>query len=409
MAQPNSTNTPKKIFLIDNVIIGNNHLVINSSMIRIAENLIPDHSPKISFFGEKRHLSVLKGLASDSEVRQVHFRPIDVINPKRGWIPKVLSWTLKLLLDFFWLGKIIRLAHRKDIEYVIFTTIIPINLLLFVSIFNRKSELKFMVLLHGDIEYIFKERPSRSERIKAYLLKSAFRRSRNNIKYVVLSDHIKGSLINSYSLKESQVFSVDHPIINVNTKAMSKKRYLQFSHLGVANGRKNSGLIFPLAKSLASLVLDGKARFSIIGRLDIPGINITDSIVEIEAKSNEPIDNIKYKSLIEEADYSLIFMSEKEYVFRISGSLLDSLQFKIPIIALKHPAILELFSKGGDIGFVCDNLDEMKLVIKEICKPNSAYAERYEGQVNNLEQLSNQFSAKSATLKFQDSIQGWNV
>jgi len=111
--------------------------------------------------------------------------------------------------------------------------------------------------------------------------------------------------------------------------------------------------------------------------------------------------------MISKSDYSLIFLPEDEYVYRTSGSLLDSIQFQVPIIALKHSFVSELFDKGGDIGFICDDFIQMTEVIKQICNNNPSYVERYSQQVLNLHKLSNDFHCDKSAQIINDNLNSW--
>jgi hypothetical protein len=86
---------------------------------------------------------------------------------------------------------------------------------------------------------------------------------------------------------------------------------------------------------------------------------------------------------------------------------LDSIQFQIPIIALKHVFVKELFEKGGDIGFMCNSFVEMQEVVKQINTRNPEFIDRYHLQVINLKKLSNNFYYEKASNIINTELVVW--
>lgn len=388
----------EKIIIIDNVITGNNHLVINSGIINMAKFLFGNNAiaKEILFFGEKKHTSTLAKLVDSNESCKVSFHPVEVIKPKTGKLQKGISWIKKILKDKEFINGLLEINSDYNPKIVIISTISPFNLYLFINKINTILDQKFLIFLHGEVELIFDKNLSFSEKIKKYFLEKAFKKIPSNTQLVVFTETIKKALIDKFDFNDNQVITINHPILKFERNNFEISSCITFSHLGLANKRKNSELIFKLADNFDDAVNNDSCRFSIIGRLIESDIKHINPNVEIESKNDQPIPNERYIELISNADYSLIFLLEEEYVYRISGSLLDSIQFQIPIIALKHTFINELFEKGGDIGFVCDNYEEMQEVVNQIILKNPKFIDRYSLQVENLKKLSEKFFPENA-------------
>jgi len=118
--------------------------------------------------------------------------------------------------------------------------------------------------------------------------------------------------------------------------------------------------------------------------------------VEIKSHKNKSISQEDYARFIENSHYSLVFLEGEEYVYRISGSVLDSVQFQLPIIAFQHHFTNELFAKGGDIGFLCQSLEEMEELIFQLSQQNPLYTSRYPRQIENLKKLATKFYVDEA-------------
>lgn len=405
----NDTLSSEKIIIIDNVIIGNNHLVINSGIINMAQHFFQKIAiaKEVVFLGEKSHIDILANLIDINECCRVSFYPIEVIQPKSGKIQKSVTWLKKLKKDKQYIGELFEMSFRQNPRLIIISCMVPINFLFFVSKTNNRLNQKFLVFIHGEVELLFQSRLSVKEKINKYFLEKSFKKIASNTKLIVFSDYIKRSLTTKFNFQDDQIISINHPIQKYERSSDKISNCINFAHIGVANKRKNSELIFQLADTFADSVTSGSCKFSIIGRVERNEIKNINDIVTVEAKGNQPIPNATYVELVSKADYSLVFLPEEEYVYRISGSLLDSIQFQIPIIALHHVFVRELFEKGGDIGFMCNDFVEMLEVVKQINCRNPEFIDRYQLQVMNLKKLSNNFYYEKASNIINAELAVW--
>ncbi len=389
----------EKIIIFDNVIIGNNHLVINSGIINTAQKVLEEDSKQkeILFIGDCSHTNILSEIISNFQNIKVSFRSIKVINPGKTFFQKLISWFKKLYFDRKNLLELIRL-FKEDKSSLLIISLISFNLFCFFTKIKKNNSQQILVLLHGEVEYLFQKTSLFKNKLNSFFLSKALCNLPQNTKLIVFSDLIKNALIQRFDFNGNQVIVINHPIKNFTREDMRVSNCVTFSHLGVANRRKNSELIFKLSKSMASNIENGSCRFSIIGRIEEREISNLDANVVLEANCNKSLTNDLYWELISKIDYSLIFLTDDEYVYRVSGSLLDSIQFQIPIIALKQGFISELFDKGGDIGFLCKDFDEMVTVVRQISLKNPKFIERYSTQVSNLKRLSEKYHFENAAL-----------
>jgi hypothetical protein len=396
----------EKIVIIDNVIIGNNHLVINAGIINMAQKLLGSNAinKEIMFYGDPLHTSILKNLIEISDTCKVSFSPIEIVNPKIGIIKNTCSWFKKLLIDkknTDGLFKIIRIQKPK---LVIVSNLMPINMLPFINKMNKRLNQNVLFFLHGEVELLFNQKNSFKGKINKYFLEKSLKKINSNTKLIVFSDYIKKRLIEKFNINYNQIISINHPILRYERNTFEISECITFSHIGVANKRKNSGLIFKLANGFDYNIKKDQCNFIIIGREYDCRTEFISGNVKIESKNNQPIPNDRYIELITKSDYSLIFLLDDEYVYRMSGSLLDSIQFQIPIIALKHVFVAELFDKGGDIGFLCNDFEEMQEVVNQIVLKNPKFVDRYRLQVLNLKRLAEKFYPEQAAAIINNEI-----
>jgi hypothetical protein len=81
-------------------------------------------------------------------------------------------------------------------------------------------------------------------------------------------------------------------------------------------------------------------------------------------------------------DFCVFLYPSNYYLFTASGSLLEALAHLKPVVALRNPYFDYVFGKMGDIGYLCDSVDEMASVIKEIVLTRDI--ERYNVQRQNI-------------------------
>src|SRR5690606_33888351 len=126
---------------------------------------------------------------------------------------------------------------------------------------------------------------------------------------------------------------------------------ITFAQIGIGSLRKGTQHIFTLAEKNKNAIKIGQANFEIIGKLYPDIIHLQNEFVDVLAKDNLNISQEKYEASIMNATYALCFITGEDYVFRVSGSVIDTIQYQLPIIALEHEFVNHLFEKGGDIGF----------------------------------------------------------
>ena len=66
---------------------------------------------------------------------------------------------------------------------------------------------------------------------------------------------------------------------------------------------------------------------------------------------------------------------------------MDSIAFIKPIIALKHQYFNYLFRKAGNIGFLCNDIEELNLLVNRIIRKDKELLSQYQSQQDNLKKL----------------------
>ena len=71
------------------------------------------------------------------------------------------------------------------------------------------------------------------------------------------------------------------------------------------------------------------------------------------------IERKEFENLISDIDYALYFYTKDKYKITASGAVLDAINARKPIIALKNDYFSYLFGKYGQIGYLFESIEEM--------------------------------------------------
>jgi hypothetical protein len=96
-----------------------------------------------------------------------------------------------------------------------------------------------------------------------------------------------------------------------------------------------------------------------------------------------------YNSVISEFDYSVFIFGSNQYIYRVSGTLVDSIAHCKPIIVIKSSAFIQLFNQYGDIGYMCDDIIQLKLLIRQMSTSPMLFSSKLQEHRKNIKFLLN--------------------
>ena len=111
-----------------------------------------------------------------------------------------------------------------------------------------------------------------------------------------------------------------------------------------------------------------------------------------EANKPEYLDRKSYENAMNKLNYALFFYEKNQYVFRTSGAIADAIGCCIPFLVLKHPIFDYIFEQAGNVGFICENLNEMEQIIKKINLKEPETTAEYQLQIQNLKNFQTKIS-----------------
>lgn len=384
----------KDVVIADLLVTGNNHVVFNASLLTIICKLYHD----VTFNGEREHVQRVHAMVGCIE--KVTFKPHESPVLPNSPVLKVIPWIKKKINDARMAIEIVRQADKKNTT-VIFSCLSTTTLFV-VSLIAARVKVPIYIVVHGEIEFLFINRLGFLKHLKGLLYKRVVHHLKPNVKLIVLSKFVRKSLLSKYSIEGKKILSIEHPIIQVETNRRSLAYPLQLAHIGSAMIKKNSGQFFNLATALDHDIRRERLTFVLIGK-DIDCVSRNDAVKRV-LKSNQSIPADIYESEIQKSHYAIFLFEEPNYVYRVSGAVMDCLIYNKPIIALNHKYINYLFEEGGDIGFLCENIEEIIETLKRLADNYSQFTSRYQKQQENLRLLASRFSVQSVLKDLQRQL-----
>jgi hypothetical protein len=372
----------KKIFVIDKLAAGYNHVSFNAAITSIIAEIYKNDD--VFFISESVHAEAVA--AKNIYFSNLKYHPYIEAQIPTGYLKALIPFIKKKINDFFFIKDIYN-NHTKNADAVFFTCLSSTSLL-YAGYKAKKVKMPVFFVIHGEIEFLFITGISIISKIRSKIYKLFLRQLGKTVKILVLSEIVKAKLIEAQNLPANRIIVIGHPIIGIcNDKKPISNNKIVFGHIGIALEKKNSTLFFELADSHVAAVQKGHAEFRLIGKIQL-GLKVKNfGAVNIISKDNKSLATGEYEENIADIDYAVFTFTEDNYVYRVSGSLIDSIACLKPIIALKHSYFNYLFKTSGNIGFLCDTFEELDTLLTRIINKEKYLLDQYQFQQMNLRKL----------------------
>lgn len=363
------------IIICEPQCIGFEHAEFNASLIKIVQHAYPNK--KILFLSESEHLRYVKNILETNN-EKIKFMEIKI--PPRRFNLKRFPSEFKIVKNVFNLSTTIK-ADR-----ILFSSITSPILISIKILIQRFKGIRIMLIPHSLLELI-------NSRIPLLPIETIFWLNfwisffnTPNLTYLILGPSIKESLIQKMPHLKKYLISIDLPCLfkNQEIKKYKKNDILKFGFLGVGKKSKGIDIFIKLAHDVQKQ--NEKPKFIVIGHI-IEG-SYEKSYVCIPSPKL-PLKQEKYNEYIQEIDYAIFLYKKDSYKLTASGALFDAFSHLKPVIVLRNPFFEYYFDKMGDIGYLCDDYEELRdLIINIINNPPN---ERYINQQKNILNGRNQF------------------
>ncbi|KQS93202.1 hypothetical protein [Chryseobacterium sp. Leaf394] len=385
------------IYIIDRFVEKHLHVLANVNFIRLLEISYPQEQKKI--FLESEHLLLVRKYFSANE-KNLEFVPQNFgkfAGSKLGQVYRVIN---RLFSDLFFFWKLFLNADSKK-DWFFIAHIYPLSLIIFNLLKLIFPKMKIVLAIHGEVEYIFNSK-NLYQKFIGNLYKYSFRIPVKNTQYLFLTKVSEKIILEAGLLQKNQIISIELPTYGKNhvveKKYQVNKSVMRVGHIGSAGVRKNTQCLFSLAEKLASEIENNSIKVELIGTIeDNLASHLNTYVIDyVNSQLNVPLDRNIFDQNVQSLDYVLFFYDKDDFILRSSAAFFDAINFEIPIIALKTSFFSNIFSSYGSLGYLCDDIDEMKEKI--------IYLQKHQGS-RELEEIYCLFKASIKEFKQAISIE----
>jgi hypothetical protein len=370
---------------------GNAHVEFNAAFLQV---LPFNDSKKITFYSEKKHANAVQQKLNEVDLL-INYKPFYAPSVKGNAISRAIAIVLKEVIAVYVLLQILNFSKKHKAAHVYITSALPFtHWILKTFLLKWYRGIHLFLVIHGELEHI-------THKPNAYyqLLLKALDINLPNFKYITLADICKTNITNYFKLNPNHFIAIDHPYIYQSNKNKNKslEKHLLLATVGVHNaGFKNAHLIFDVASSLSL----SNMKFKTIGMFEPDMMDFVNDNVDYSLSTDDMIPNDIFEQELSRVSYILMFYPHDAYQFMPSGVFFDAIKLEKPIIAIRNSFFEYYFNQLGNIGFLVDSLDEMKMLIGKL---DRGEINCYEEQLNNLHQAKEKLSI--ANIKKQLSEQ----
>jgi hypothetical protein len=385
------------LHFIDQTSEGDHHMVFNAALISILLKMYPED--KLTAHGIPSNQRSIKELLQSDELKRVIFNEIIYTKPtKESTFYIALNYLKKERIRKFNFRDILKNSEERDLLFLSTT-----SFTCFYYFKKQKKNYKVPTLaaLHGDI-ILSHNVKGVIGKLNVYFNKQVLKLKIRDFKYLLLNKIAKPFLVKSGLIESDELLEINHPFLFINQSIEERDIYqskpIRIGHIGSMEvERKGSQHIYSVAEALKNEIEQQQIQFKVVGLQTPELMPYKNKWVEESVGNNEPdkpqyLSRTQYEEELKLLDYCIFFYPSHQYVYRASGAVVDFINGLIPIITLKHPFFDYLFEVGGNIGFVCNDLKEIELLLKKIANADSEILDQYKQQQKNIQLLQEQFS-----------------
>jgi len=354
------------IVVFDAVAWGFEHIPFNAAFIAAMACAFPNET--IHFFGERDHVSQLR------RYLEPRFSGSRVVWRELELPPRFATSRERVARDFRNCETVLSEARRLGASRVVacyLHSITGILALKTLSLVHRESLVAFVH--HGSLV-----RAMGSRRYHPILTLANGR-----LRQIVLGDSLRTEVIGKLPRLRRSLYAIRHPYFfeDAAPSTLPETGPMTFSFLGLVEEAKGFAEFVDLA-AVFGASWGESVRFDLIGAKRRGfAVDPARSWVQTYGEGG-PIPREVFERQLRETTYAVFPYESSYYKLVASGSVLDALTAGKPLIALRNSQFEEMFRTMGDIGYLCDDLAEMKRVIETILRERPR--ERHRRQSENI-------------------------
>jgi hypothetical protein len=363
------------IIVCEPVCRGFEHAEVNAAMLAVIAEAF--RGKEILFLADKEHLDSVAANPLLVPLAAVTFEPL---TPP----PRKISKEERFQMEYENVKAVFELAQQRDASLVLFTCVSEETLKAIKLIKDVFQRVRIFTVLHSILASLLK-RPSFWFWKNRDTFRTRFLRDNGeNLKYILLGESIERELVARFPLMAPHLISIDLPYNYALERDHSPftGRTVAFGSLGVLRKVKGSHEFLRLAREIRQMdtvynsdfvcigpVVDKKIRKLITNDVTIPSPDASLTAEEFAGYANK-------------LDYAVFLHTPEAYALTASGVLFDAFSYLKPIIAIKSPFISNYFERMGNIGYLCEDYEELKSTVLRIL--NEPPVDEYRLQRRNL-------------------------
>jgi hypothetical protein len=371
------------ILVFEMVWRGTVHSVTNSAMIQTVACAFPEQTVRV--FAEPSHLRELQSDPVLVQQANISFRAITISSHFLNR-PQIVS-VRRGLRELLTVLSALRDVPATEPCLIILLSATPTAIFLGSALSKlMRRQIRVQVGLHGNLNDAFGWR-SRNPATRAIDLHAALTsRHGGRVRFLVLEDAIRRALVERAPAAADTTDVVPHPTNPSefeDTEPVTLTTPVRIGLVGQATEAKGITPFLALAGAFDQTLPDA-VSFHLVGH-PAPGADMKAFAVLREPIATWRLTRAEFIEKLRRLHYVCLPLEPAYYGLSASGAVIDAINWLKPIIATRVPIIVDLFARFGDIGILCDDIDDMRSAIESLVRDHDQA--RYDRQVANLRRV----------------------
>lgn len=224
-------------------------------------------------------------------------------------------------------------------------------------------------------------------------------RASKKFRFISLSSHIEKNAKSFIDLTKLNIQTITLPtnFSNSNIIASEQNKKLTFATFGYGN----SLYLYNLAKEIQKHTDRSTLEIKIIG-MDHRGSSEFKFITLPEETGT--LDRKSMEQLAENVDFFLILYGNERYRLSCSGSILEALSYRKPILYFENQCIENFSSSENPIGIKCESIEKMAQMIIDLSLDIDGTKTQMSIFKNNIDKLRVKYSIQNNLQKFKEAL-----
>jgi len=386
------------ILVVEPQCYGYEHSDVNAALLAVVRGAFP--TEMILFYAELSHLNLVKENTLLHKISSIEYHSIGIPNKK-------FSDARRLCAEWAFAKHVFHIAKGLKARRIIFASITSAGLWSIKLLIRKYRNLDVIVIPHSILESIT-DRPSIK---KPWVFLFWFRYAliiwnMPRLRYLLFGESKGNELCEILPKLQSHVQSINLPYFFKDYKKTLKSTstLMRFGSFGEWHNKKGTDVFFKLASEVHQKTDKNKSEFILIGHIGDPAMRKKINTELIIPSIDRPLIREKFEEYANKIDYAIFCFKPKSFRLTVSGSFYDALSYIKPIIAIKTPFFEYYFNEMGDIGYLCDDYNEILILIIDLI--HNKPIKRYTEQCNNIIKGRELLGVANSSVRMRDILDG---